>query len=144
VPPAEALGRLLRALGAPADRISPDLLEAAGLYRSMTAERRILLVLDNAVDAARVGWLLPAGAGCAVLVSSRCRLNTLDGADQLHLGPLQMGAAVALLRALAGAERVDRDPRRVRGGGPPVRAAPSPRHGAVRWPGHGHGGQSRR
>ena len=110
LPPAEALGRLLRALGAPPDRISPDLLEAAGLYRSMTADRRILLVIDNAVDAAQVGWLLPAGAGCAVLVTSRCRLDTLDGAEQMRLGPLQIGASVALLRALAGAERVDRDP----------------------------------
>ncbi|MFI6826879.1 BTAD domain-containing putative transcriptional regulator [Kribbella sp. NPDC050241] len=104
-----ALGRFLRALDVP-DGGRYDLTEAAGRFRAETATRRVLVVLDNATDAAQVRPLLPAGPGCAVLVTSRRVLATLDGVRHLHLRPLPPGESTALLGRLAGADRIAADP----------------------------------
>jgi hypothetical protein len=78
--PAELLGGLLRDLGVP-DAEQPAGAEArAARYRSLLAGRRLLLLLDNARDAAQVRPLLPGHPGCAVLVTSRNRLSGLAGA----------------------------------------------------------------
>jgi DNA-binding SARP family transcriptional activator/tetratricopeptide (TPR) repeat protein len=105
--PADVLARFLRSLGVAAP---PDIDEAAARFRSVTATRRMLVVLDNAVDANQVRPLLPGGRGCAVVVTSRKVLSTLDGATHLPVAPLTGDEAVTLLGRLAGAERVAREP----------------------------------
>ncbi|MGI5352517.1 ATP-binding protein [Streptomyces sp. CA-250714] len=99
----QALRRFLAALGVPADRIPQDVDEAASLYRSLLAERRVLIVLDNAATASQVRPLLPGGGTSLVIVTSRSRLTGLavrDGARHLSLGTLPEQEAVALLRAV--------------------------------------------
>jgi tetratricopeptide (TPR) repeat protein len=96
VTPIAVLGRFLRALGvAGSDAGSVE--EAAAMFRGATADRKLLIVLDNARDAAQVKPLLPAGPGCAVLVTSRQVLATLDGATHVHVEVLSATEAVALL-----------------------------------------------
>jgi hypothetical protein len=67
--PIGVLGWFLRALDVP-DAGRYDAAEAAGRFRAETATRRLLVVLDNPTDAAQVRPLLPAGPGCAVLMTS--------------------------------------------------------------------------
>lgn len=98
---AQVLQHFLRALGAPPLAIPSDPIEAAALYRSMLADRRVLVVLDNAIDASQVIPLLPAGPGSAILVTSRRMLATLDGLH-LALDPLPEHEAIALLSAVTG------------------------------------------
>jgi len=108
--PAEALARFLRALGVPPADLPATGAEAATRFQSMLAARRVLLVLDNAASAAQVGPLLPAGAGCAVLVTSRAVLPTLD-AEPVALDVLDEAAAVRLLALAAGTRPVAEDRR---------------------------------
>jgi DNA-binding SARP family transcriptional activator len=102
--PVDVLGRLLRTLGVANPPHGED--EAAARFRSLTAGRRLLIVLDDAADAAQVRPLLPGGNACAVLVTSRRVLSTLDGAAHLRLGTLTEAEAIALLGHLAGADRI--------------------------------------
>jgi hypothetical protein len=83
--PAEAISGLLTALGAPPERWPPSLDGQAGLYRSLAAARRLLIVLDNARDADQVRPLLPGAPGCLVLVTSRASLAGLAVSDGAHL-----------------------------------------------------------
>ncbi|MEV0134472.1 BTAD domain-containing putative transcriptional regulator [Dactylosporangium sp. NPDC050688] len=110
--PEAALGAMLRSLGvAPAD-LPPDLPGRSTRWRSLTAGRRILVVLDNALSAAQVRPLLPGTAGCAVLVTSRDALAGLvarDGAQRIRLDVLPPEDAVTLLTRLAG-ERAGLEP----------------------------------
>jgi DNA-binding SARP family transcriptional activator len=115
--PAEALGSLLRALDVPAERIPPTTDEAAALYRATIAERRTLVLLDNARSVEQVRPLLPAGAGTLVLITSRDALTGLvarDGARRLDLDVLPAEDAVRLLAAIVGAERVTAEPHAAR------------------------------
>ncbi|MEU0881940.1 BTAD domain-containing putative transcriptional regulator [Lentzea sp. NPDC005914] len=93
---AEVLRRFLRALGTPPLAVPTDTSEAAALYRSTLARRKVLILLDNAVDAAQVGPLLPGEAGSTVLITSRRMLATL-GARHVRLDPLTEDDAVKLL-----------------------------------------------
>jgi DNA-binding SARP family transcriptional activator len=107
VPPVEALSRFLRALDVPPAAVPLDPEEAAALYRSLLADRRMLVLLDNAVDAAQVRPLLPGGPGCLALVTSRNRLAGLaarDGARRLTLDVLPADDARLLLARLLGEE----------------------------------------
>lgn len=102
----EALAGFLRALGVPGQDIPPDPGQCAAKYRSLLAERRMLVVLDNASEAEQVRPLLPGTPGCAVLVTSRDSLAGLvarDGAARLDLDLLPLEDAVGLLRELIGA-----------------------------------------
>ncbi|MER7676513.1 BTAD domain-containing putative transcriptional regulator [Streptomyces sp. NPDC096934] len=100
--PGQALAALLRDLGVEPRRI-PELPDAAAaLLRSTLAPTRTLMVLDDAVHAAQVRPLLPAGAGCAVIVTSRSPLTALDGAHRFPLAPLSDEDSAALLRAVSG------------------------------------------
>ncbi|HEV2346759.1 MAG TPA: BTAD domain-containing putative transcriptional regulator [Actinocrinis sp.] len=101
----EVLDWFLRTLGVPAERIPKDVEERAALYRQRLADSRTLIVLDNAVSEAQVRPLLPGGAGCLVLVTSRRRLRGLDDTHILSLDVLPQADAVALLRAMAGPDR---------------------------------------
>nr|WP_240509750.1 AfsR/SARP family transcriptional regulator [Streptomyces malaysiense] len=100
--PAQALATLLRDLGTEPRDVPEHPDAAAALLRSLLAPARILLVLDDAADAAQVRPLLPAGPGCAVIVTSRSPLTTLDGARRFPLAPLTGEDSAALLRALSG------------------------------------------
>ncbi|OLF05604.1 hypothetical protein BLA60_35620 [Actinophytocola xinjiangensis] len=94
--PVAALRRLLRGLGVAPTALPDDPVEAAALYRSTVAARRVLVVLDNAVDGAQVAPLLPAAPGSAVLLTSRRLLATVE-ATHLALDPLPVVEAVDLL-----------------------------------------------
>ncbi|GIG59679.1 SARP family transcriptional regulator [Longispora fulva] len=97
-----ALGLLLRAAGVPAERIPVDLQERSALWRSELADRRVLILLDNAASAQQVRPLLPGSPGSLVLVTSRRRLRTLDGAEALSLDVLPQEEAHDLFVAAAG------------------------------------------
>jgi DNA-binding SARP family transcriptional activator/tetratricopeptide (TPR) repeat protein len=105
VGPGQALERLLRALGVPGEQIPADLDDRAALYRSRTAGRRLLIVLDNARTAEQVRPLLPAQPGCLVLVTSRRRLTALDDAVPLSLDILPVTDAATLFSRIAGPGR---------------------------------------
>ena len=102
----EAVSWLLRALGVPPERIPQDGEQAAALYRQRLADSRTLIVLDNASTEAQVRPLLPGTDSCLVLVTSRRRLKALDDAHTVALDLLSPPDAVALLRAVAGPDRI--------------------------------------
>ncbi|MFC4122959.1 AfsR/SARP family transcriptional regulator [Nonomuraea zeae] len=104
--PEAVLGAFLRSLGVDVTAVSEDLGERAALYRSVLAERRVLVLLDNAASAVQVRPLLPGAAGCAVLVTSRARLAGLSGAHHLDLRAMHPDEALALLAKVVGEERV--------------------------------------
>jgi DNA-binding SARP family transcriptional activator len=107
--PIDALAVLLRSLGAHPDQVPMDMEEASARYRSLVADRRMLLVLDNARSAEQVRPLLPASPGCTVLVTSRDRLTGLvarDGAHRVTLGALTSHESMELLGNLLGADRI--------------------------------------
>lgn len=110
VSPMAALGQCLRALGLDDNAQAAELDERAAQYRSLLADRRILVVLDDARSAAQVRPLLPAGQGCAAVVTSRTRLDVLEGAVQVRLPPLTEAEAASLLTAAAGAHRAAAEP----------------------------------
>ncbi|SCG44940.1 DNA-binding transcriptional activator of the SARP family [Micromonospora echinaurantiaca] len=109
VEPLSALGRLLRALGVPARDVPLELAEAAARFRSETAARRLLIVLDGAAGAQQIRPLLPAGRDCAVLITSRRPTGTLD-AVRLRLDRLSDAEARQLLDTLCGDGRGAADP----------------------------------
>ncbi len=107
--PGDVLAQFLRALGAPPGRLPADEDEAAALYRTLLADRRTLIVLDNARDAEQVRPLIPGARGCAVVITSRSRLAGLvasDGAHQLVLDVLDPEEGRGLLAATIGESRV--------------------------------------
>ncbi|WP_033436064.1 ATP-binding protein, partial [Saccharothrix syringae] len=109
VPPAVALAQLLRALGH--QRLPSDVDELTSLYRTALADRRVLVLLDNARDAGQVLPLLPPSG--VVLVTSRHRLGDLvvrAGARPLPLAALPAGDSRALLADLLGAAPADEGP----------------------------------
>jgi transcriptional regulator with XRE-family HTH domain/tetratricopeptide (TPR) repeat protein len=107
--PGDVLGFLLRSLGVPGRAIPADLSDRSALYRSILAERAILLVLDNAATSAQVRSLLPGGGPSAALVTSRAQLTGLVGVTRLALLPMSESEATALFAATAGHERVASD-----------------------------------
>ncbi|MFI7309090.1 AfsR/SARP family transcriptional regulator [Streptomyces hygroscopicus] len=115
--PAEVLREFLLALGTPAEQIPTSPEAASALYRSLTARRRLLVVLDNAGSSAQVRPLLPGGPHCATLVTSRSRLDGLiatDAARPVRLHALGTEDGVGLLGTLLGPARVAEDPEAAR------------------------------
>ncbi|WP_433393196.1 BTAD domain-containing putative transcriptional regulator [Micromonospora sp. KLBMP9576] len=108
--PVDVLGRFLRALGMPGGAVPSDVGEATVAYRSQIAGRGVLVVLDNARDAAQVRALLPGDASCGVLVTSRRMLATLPNGRHLAVGLLSRTEAVGLLAGDCGADRVAAEP----------------------------------
>lgn len=106
----EALGHLLRSLGLVGASVPVDTDEAAARFRTLTSGQRLLIVLDNALNAHQVRPLMPAGADCRVVVTSRRALTTLDGAHHLHLAGLGSQDALALLSRVAGSARIQAEP----------------------------------
>ncbi len=107
---AEVLARFLRALGVTGTAIPDDGAERGALYRSLLADRRMLILLDNATGEAQVRPLLPATPGCAVLITSRVRMAGLPGAQLVDLDVLRPDQAVELLTRVVGSRRVAAEP----------------------------------
>ncbi|MBQ1047232.1 tetratricopeptide repeat protein [Micromonospora sp. C51] len=114
--PDDALQGFLEALGVPPSRIPTSTEARTGLYRSLLASRRMLVVLDNARDASQVRPLLPGAGGCLVVVTSRDRLADLvaaEGAEPLRLDVLTDDESMSLLAGRLGATRLATDPEAV-------------------------------
>ncbi|MFB7947682.1 BTAD domain-containing putative transcriptional regulator [Kitasatospora phosalacinea] len=103
-----ALTALLQGLGVPPGTVPADADSAAALLRTTLTGTRTLLVLDDAADTAQVRPLLPAAPGCAVLVTSRSPMHTLDPALHLRLDPLSEHDGIALVERTAGRATADR------------------------------------
>jgi hypothetical protein len=108
--PEEVLDGFLAGLGADVAMIPHSLDAREAAYRSALSGRRVLIVLDDARDAAQVQPLLPGSAGCATLVTSRMRLADLDGSRLVHLDGLGARDALSLLEHRVGADRLRTDP----------------------------------
>jgi len=109
----DAVRGFLTALGVPPARIPLDPDWQAALYRSLLADRRMLIVLDNAQDAEQVRPLLPGAPGCLVLVTSRNRLVGLAARERAHLitlGVLTAAESRALLASQLGTARAAAEP----------------------------------
>ncbi|MEU9922411.1 BTAD domain-containing putative transcriptional regulator [Streptomyces griseoluteus] len=104
--PQTVLGSFLRALGTADSAVPESLEERAALYRSVLDGRRVLVLLDNAKDAAQVRPLLPGTEGCAALVTSRVRMVGLAGAHLVDLDVMSPEEALALFTKIVGEERV--------------------------------------
>lgn len=104
--PETVLGAFLRALGTPGSAVPDSLEERAALYRSVLDGRRVLVLLDNARDAAQVRPLLPGMEGCAALVTSRVRMVDLAGAHLVDLDVMSPEEALLLFTRIVGEERV--------------------------------------
>jgi DNA-binding SARP family transcriptional activator/tetratricopeptide (TPR) repeat protein len=109
VDPSTALEILLQADGIAAQQIPAGLQARAGLWRERMSGKKVLLVLDDAVDSAHVAPLLPATSGCLVLITSRRKLATLPGVALLSLDTLPPDDAAGLFRHRAGS-RADGEP----------------------------------
>jgi len=113
VSPGEAIRGFLDSLGVPPDRVPPKADAQARMYRSLLADRRMLIVIDNARDEQQVRPLLPASPGSLVLVTSRSQLVGLaaaDGARLLTLDVLPEPEARELLAVRLGSTRVAAEP----------------------------------
>ncbi|MFE0512971.1 BTAD domain-containing putative transcriptional regulator [Streptomyces sp. NPDC058964] len=108
--PHDLLARFLTDLGVREHPLPEHTDDRAALFRSALHGRRVLLLLDNARDAAQVAPLLPASGGCAVLITSRYTLADLPDAIRLRLDPLHTVEQRHLLTSLCGSERVRAEP----------------------------------
>jgi DNA-binding SARP family transcriptional activator/Tfp pilus assembly protein PilF len=110
---ADAISTFLETLGVPAERIPSSLDAQIGLYRSLLAGKRVLLLLDNARSADQVRPLLPSAPGCLTIVTSRNQLTSsaaTDGAHLLALDLLSTAEAHELLARRVGADRTAAEP----------------------------------
>jgi len=108
--PADILARFLRDLGMDPARIPLGEEERAAQLRTMLAGKRVLIVLDDARDAAQVRPLLPGSASCAMLVTARGRLPAIAGSRVMDLDVLPPAESRALFGLVAGQERADAEP----------------------------------
>ena len=108
--PCDVLASFIRALAGDRIPAPASLDEAAAVFRSLVAGLRLLVVLDDARDAEQVSPLLPAGSGCAVLITSRSRLSGLDSVRRVVLDHLDSGDARTLLARIADPEAAADEP----------------------------------
>ncbi|WP_244888729.1 ATP-binding protein [Streptomyces purpureus] len=107
--PYTVLGAFLRALGVRGGTVPAELTGRVHLYRSLLAQRQVLVVLDNAAGAEQVRDLLPSGVRCAAVVTSRTTMAEL-GCRRLPLDVLDPATGLALLREMLGPDRTDAEP----------------------------------
>jgi tetratricopeptide (TPR) repeat protein len=115
-PPGDALRRFVRALGVGPREVPTELAELAALYRSLLADKRVLVVLDDALTAAQVAPLLPPSVASAAVVTSRRRLGGLAarGARIIQVDKLGPEAALDLLGRTLGDDRTLAEPQAAR------------------------------
>ena len=109
---ADVLTQFLLALGVGVEDVPAELDERAALYRSILADRRVLVVLDDARDSEQLHPLLPGGSSSLVVVTTRVRLDGLvarTGARLIVLGTLAADAAEQLIEHMAGTPAQGRD-----------------------------------
>jgi transcriptional regulator with XRE-family HTH domain len=114
--PRVALEEFLTALGLPANGIPGGVERSSALFRSLVADRKLLVVLDNAASAEQVRPLLPAAPGCVVVITSRERLSSVAArtdAVRVTLGVMTPADSVALIRRVIGDRRADAEPEAV-------------------------------
>ncbi|WP_327139987.1 ATP-binding protein [Nocardia sp. NBC_01327] len=99
--PIDVLAGLLSDLGVDPRVVPKSLQDRRNMWRTRSAGKRVLLILDDAKDTAQIEPLLPTGRQCLTLVTSRRRLIALDGAMSVPLDPLTPRAAIELFYALA-------------------------------------------
>ncbi|MFI5735372.1 tetratricopeptide repeat protein [Kribbella sp. NPDC051587] len=104
--PVQVIGQLLRSTGVPAEAVPGDQADAVAALRTRLANRRVLLLLDNARDVAHVTDLIPSASGSAVLITSRNTLTTLPARLHIQLEPMPVSDAVQLLANGAGRDRL--------------------------------------
>jgi DNA-binding SARP family transcriptional activator len=104
------LGEFLCALGVARRDVPAGVQDRAMAYRSLLADRRMLIVLDDAADMTQVRPLLPGVGACRVLVSSRVTPSGVDGLRSVRVDPLDRNGSIDLLGALAGQDRLAREP----------------------------------
>jgi DNA-binding SARP family transcriptional activator len=108
--PADVLTRFLHDLGVDGRDVPHGEADRAALYRTSLAGRRVLVVLDNAKDAAQVRPLLPGSASCAVLITTRSRMPDLAGTNLVDLNVLDDDEALTLFTKIVGDERALAEP----------------------------------
>ena len=110
VPPGDVLARFLRDLGMDPERIPVGEEERAAQFRTWVTDRKVLIVLDDAKDAAHVRPLLPGSASCAVLVTTRSRMPDLAGSRFVNLDVLGPAEARDMFAGIIGQERAAAEP----------------------------------
>ncbi|WP_307797702.1 BTAD domain-containing putative transcriptional regulator [Streptomyces laculatispora] len=105
-----ALDSLLRALGVPGNLIPDDVPARTALWRATLVGKRLLILFDNAADAAAIRPLLPASPGSLIMVTSRARLVDLDGARWISIGVMPPRDSAMLVAETLGAQRVAAEP----------------------------------
>jgi DNA-binding SARP family transcriptional activator len=108
------LARFLSALGIDGNAVPADDEERGELYRSRVANKHVLVVLDGAMDEDQVIPLLPAGPGCAVIVTSRARLSGLPGAHHIGIDVFDESLSMEMLATMVGANRLRAEPEAAR------------------------------
>jgi DNA-binding SARP family transcriptional activator len=109
LPTTDVLALFLRALGVEHEAVPMHREERIALFRSCVADRRVLIMLDDAADEQHIRDLLPGAPGPAVLVTSRSRLCALPGAHVAELGVLSPDESARMLERIAGPQRVPDD-----------------------------------
>jgi tetratricopeptide (TPR) repeat protein len=110
VGPAQVLERFLRALGVPGPQVPDGLDERAEAYRNLLADRRMLVVLDDAATESQVLPLLPGSGSAAVLVTSRGTLAGLAGVTRIQVDVFEARQSLELFGRIAGTGRVRAQP----------------------------------
>jgi DNA-binding SARP family transcriptional activator len=105
----QVLCSMLKALGADEAAVPNSLAEAAMMFRSWTADRRLLVVLDKVRSGDSLRHLFPSGSGCALVVVSRTPIDALPGAVRLRLPVLSIADATRLLAETVGENRVSQE-----------------------------------
>ena len=109
VAPAQVLERFLRVLGVPGGQVPDGLDERAEMYRGLVADRKVLVVLDDAARESQVSPLLPGRSAAAVIITSRSRLSGLAGASHVRVNVFDAGTSLDMLARIVGRARVHRE-----------------------------------
>jgi DNA-binding SARP family transcriptional activator/tetratricopeptide (TPR) repeat protein len=103
--PAEALHELLRLLSVPAAQIPSGISERVALWRAHLSRRRAVVILDDATGLDQIRPLLPLAGRCLILITTRRRFSSIDGARTITLDVLSVDEAITLFRRIAGESR---------------------------------------